>query len=67
MRKTTKVTESSDLYRKIDALSLPNSLRDSALASAERIERMVATVQYLFRWFRPKPDGFAQNPKFGHQ
>lgn len=67
MRKTTEVTESSDLYRKIDALGLPNSQRNVALASAARIERVIAAVEYLFRLFRPTAKAFASNPKLKHQ
>jgi hypothetical protein len=67
MEKTTKDTESSDLYKKIDALRLPNAQRQHALASALKVEQLARAVGLLARLLRLTPGAVARNPKLGHQ
>lgn len=55
MEKTTKVMESSDLHRKIDALGLPARQRQQAMASADVVERLVYGVDGLLKLLKVVP------------
>lgn len=49
MEKTIKVTESSDLHRKINALGLPARHRQQALAGADVVQRLAYFVDGVLR------------------
>jgi hypothetical protein len=55
MEKTAKVIESSDLYRKINALGLPAMHRQRALASAEVVERLAYAIERILKLLKVEP------------
>jgi hypothetical protein len=67
MEKTIKTTESSDLFRKIDALGLPASDRARALLAVQMAERIACLVEGAFKLLRLAPQGVVSNPKLKHQ
>ena len=48
MEKTFMVSESSELFRKIDALELSPSIRSQAMWALELADRIVGAVYWIF-------------------
>jgi hypothetical protein len=67
MEKTIKVTESSDLYKKIDALGLPDAQRKAALASALKVEQLALVIGLVAKLLRLTPGAAVHQPKLRHQ
>jgi len=68
MEKTVKVTKSSDLYRKIDALGLPASERLQAIGALEIAEGLMNVVDRGLKLLGVVSSGVAApNPKLKHQ
>jgi hypothetical protein len=66
MEMTTKSTESSDLFRKIDALGLPPHERARALLALEWAEKIANAIESVFKLLRLAPNRVAPKPKLRH-
>jgi hypothetical protein len=67
MEKTTKVIESSDLYRKIDALGLSATDRSKARNAIGIAEKLTSVVVRVLSGVGISSAGIAPNPKLKHQ
>ena len=63
MEKTTKVMESSDLYRKINELRLSASDRREAINALVIAENLIDAIDYVLKAFRHAPNGLPTNAK----
>ena len=62
MEKTTKLTKSSDLYNKIDALALPAATHGEAVDAARTADKLVNALYWVLgklgqlrAWLNPYP------------
>lgn len=67
MKKTTKVTTSSVLYRKIDELGLTGSKRLEAIGALQAVDRITDSISWASEKLALLKRGFTPNPKLKHQ
>ena len=67
MEKTTKLNESSMLYRKIDELGLSARDRAEAVAALETADKMADSFYWVFEKFERIASWVQHNPNLKHQ
>ena len=67
MEKTIRTLESSELYRKIDALSLTASERLEAIGALKAADRLADALHYGFEMCGRVTAWLAPNPNLKHQ
>jgi hypothetical protein len=67
MEKTTKVSESSTLYRKIDELGLPALDRAEAIAALETADKLADGIYWVFEKLDRVTTLVLHNPNLKHQ
>lgn len=67
MEKTTKLNESSMLYRKIDQLGLSARDRAEAVAALETADKMADSFYWVFEKFERITGWVQHNPNLKHQ
>ncbi len=64
MEKTFRLTESSNLYRKIDALGLSATARMEAFATLATAERVASALVWLLKHMRVQGNDLKSVPRF---
>ena len=67
MEKTFRTLESSELYRKINALSLNATMRTEAIGALEATDRLASVVYWALGKRQPATSWIAPSTKLRHQ